>query len=180
MPARVVTPQLVRLTGDYAPQNVAAFARALQKTIADNWELSRAWSGPLGANTQKYQVWKILNGFDIRRGWKTGKLGDTIKTIKCWSARKTNDGWQVTFTDAPLLAAVPYAVYYREMKVRGDIIMGVNASWVREAEPELGQPRQKQPRQARPPAQRVPGATAPQVGISVRFVKRLLGQEVRI
>ena len=182
MAAKLLSPTVVQIDGEYPPAKVAAFGRALQARIARAYEASRTWGGALKPNTQSYTVWKISQGLDIRRGWATGKLGAAIANVKCWTARKVSGGWRIEFSDNPLMGAVDYAKYYREAKVPGLVIMGVIPAWVKEAEPVLGKAApvdaKKQPKR-QPATARASGGQVIR-SPSVSFIRRLLGQEVRV
>jgi hypothetical protein len=125
----------------YAPSPSAArrgldqAARLLQDTIAKQFEVAQTYAGPLAPNTTAYNIRKVLQGLDIRRGHRSGRLQNALYGVRAWTVRGGGKRWTISFDDAAVRARVPYARYYIQQKTPGQRIMGVQRSWLPQIQP---------------------------------------------
>jgi len=126
--------QVVVITGfDGSRADVEAAADAMQQAMARGYEGSRTGAGALRANTREYEVRKILDGDDPRRGHKTGALQDALYSVRCWRVQgsQSSGTWTITFGDNPLRAAVgDYVEYFAAAKAVGGVVVTMNRSYV--------------------------------------------------
>ena len=138
-----IGPQLQTFNTAADPAEDAAVAAAIaaqaQRLIATAFERMMAPLGPLRDNTTAYTQSKIAQGFDIRRGHRTGELQRALYEVPLWSVTPSVEGATVRWSDAPLIAAVPHAVYYLAEKVPGGSLASVTIGlWVAAEEAATG------------------------------------------
>ena len=189
---KVLGPTSVQLDAVNTRAAVVSFADGLQQKIATTFELSRTWGGSLKPNKQSYTVDKILEGFDIRRGHRTGALQTAMYEVPCW--RVSGGGgkpWRVTFTDTAIRARLTYAEYFIEAKVKGGSLMGFKPEWAREVATATGIRKERTGRVGTTPSRgtpppRLPTPSLPRplaieaLGFRISSTKRPLGSVVGI
>lgn len=109
---------------------VEACALELQSRIASEFERVATYAGPLARNTSAYNVQKALEGYDLRRGHRTGALQSAINNQRLYAVSGGGRNWRIRFSDRPILSAVGHARYYIPQKVQGGKIAGVRRDWL--------------------------------------------------
>jgi hypothetical protein len=113
-------------------------AATIQQRVSDEFQLAKAYGGALKANSRDYDIWKILNGFDIRRGHKTGQLQEAMEEVQCWRVVPMNaKDVEIRFSDAFLRRLAPYAEFYIAAKTRRGIVMAATTKDARSLQAEL-------------------------------------------
>jgi hypothetical protein len=125
--------QIVNITGFTGQRaRVIDAAWEMQRELAERFEGSRTGAGALLPNSREYNVRKVMDGFDPRRGHRTGAIQEALYTVPCFTVRgsKRDGKWLVRFSDAPLISAVDHAEYYAEQKARGGVLVALNKTIV--------------------------------------------------
>jgi|GEM_PF-3549422 len=110
---------------------VETCGRELQARIASEFERVSTYAGPLAQNSPAYNVQKALNGYDLRRGHRTGALQSAINSQRLFTVSGSGKRWRIQFSDRPILSAVSHARYYIPQKVQGGKIAGVRRDWLK-------------------------------------------------
>lgn len=133
---RRINDYTVSITG-FDPDKVGAMkaraaeiAEELQGRMAALFEEELTYKGALKANTDPYTEAKISQGYDPRRGHRTGALQEALDTETLWRVTGNKNEVRIVFEEEALYGAVDYATYYAEAKVRGNRILGVKAAWI--------------------------------------------------
>lgn len=130
---------VVRFAYSPAPSNahegLNKVGRALQDNVAKSFETATTYAGPLAPNTPAYNVRKVLQGYDIRRGHRTGRLQVALYGAKAWRVSGGGKRWTIRFDDLAIRSRVPYARWYIKSKTPQGRLVGVNPAWLPAVKP---------------------------------------------
>jgi hypothetical protein len=182
--ARRASRQVIEVSGLTAPRAQASVALLsgawmVQGDIARLFEGARTALGPLLPNDPEYNVRKILDGFDPRRGHRSGQLQSVMYDVQAFRISAIRGGRaKITFSDNAIEGAVEYAEYFIAAKVRGGKLMVPTAGMVQQLQGFL---RGRLPEAERLGALEAVGAddAVSIAGDAVRRVLRRLGTGVR-
>jgi hypothetical protein len=147
---------VVVISGFHGPRAaVVDAAWEMQRRLAGAYEGSETGGGPLRANTQEYTVRKIMDGWDPRRGHRTGETQDALYSVQCFTVTGSSRSgeWTITFSDRALIVAVgDYVEYFAQAKAVGGRIVTMRRAWVDAAAATLRGAESTAPREALRPA----------------------------
>lgn len=144
--AQVVNGQLVRFAGldSRVPKSrwrnwLTDVAETWLEQIAEDFADEKAAGRALKANTEAYDDAKAAQGFDLRRGHRTGTLQDALDDGGFFrvGAIQGNGTATVTLLEDRLFASVEWAEYYQQRKVVGGKILVVSKRMAGAAEEYL-------------------------------------------
>jgi hypothetical protein len=95
----------------------------IQAAIAEAFETEFAYGGALKKNTPEYERRKVAEGYDPRRGHRTGELQDALNDVKSWQLRRVGTGYHAIINDDKVIQTVWHAEYYIESKTRRRVVM---------------------------------------------------------
>lgn len=127
---------VVRVTFDYPVRPSEARAgleragRLLQDRVASEFEKAQTHAGPLARNSTAYNIRKVLQGLDIRRGHRSGRLQNALYGVKAYSVSGSGRRWAIRFSDLAVVSRVPYARWYIRDKVPSGKLVGVERAWL--------------------------------------------------
>ena len=146
----------VEITGFHGPRRaIVDAAWEMQRQLARAYEASETGGGALRANSAEYNVRKVLDGDDPRRGHKSGALQSALYRVQCFRVRgnQRTGTWTIDFSDRALVAAVGnYVEYFAAAKARGGHIVTMRRPWVNSAVSVLLGSAPSAPREALRPA----------------------------
>lgn len=98
---------------------LADIASQAEERIAEDFDNERGNGLKLLPNSAAYDEWKAANGFDERRGHKSGVLQEELDAGGFARVSVQGASATITFIEQLLYERVDYAEYYTENKVKG-------------------------------------------------------------
>lgn len=123
---------LVGLVKDWKPL-LRIMARGLQDRIAQAFEVEEYGDGSLKPNTPEYDADKLRDGWDLRRGHRTGELQDRLWSLTLFTIKGPKDGVAtITLNFRKLQSVVDYAKWYQRRKAPKGLVTKLAPEWVLE------------------------------------------------
>ena len=129
---KLIITGLVGLVKDWRPL-LRIMARGLQNRIAEAFEVEEYGGGSLNKNTQEYDEEKLREGWDLRRGHRTGELQDRLFSLTLFTVDGPEKGVAtITLNFRKLQLVVDYAKWYQRRKAKKGLLTALAPDWVRE------------------------------------------------
>lgn len=107
---------------------IRGLCETLNNRIIQMFARQETYAGKLRPNSVRWEKYKAERGLDLRRGHATLQMAQAIRRTKFYTVRWSTNRVEIVWSDAALIAAVPYAEYYIAEKCIGGKLTGVKRS----------------------------------------------------